>query len=235
MNKISYKTYLNDRLKQVDFHGKLTHPLYVQVTFERKTIFFKSYYFELFSKPRYFLEVPGAGSKGPELEQIIAKEVEVIGFVIDKLKEGFSLEAFKKLYNYFSKDLCDVTEREFITYLYTFFWDKGLPHVADIIKWGSNNVVTFDLVSDFRKAFSKPLYDELVENSFYYAPPYLPLYGFMRQTKRWPMLCLTAMEWDNLETVKAFKEYVERYYPNMKTNELIRQVNSWPNYLRNVL
>ena len=58
MNKISYKTYLNDRLKQVDFHGQLTCPLYVQVTFERKTIFFKSYYFELFSKSRYGLELP---------------------------------------------------------------------------------------------------------------------------------------------------------------------------------
>lgn len=230
MNKISYKTYLNDRLKQVDFHGNLTHPLYVQVTFERKTIFFKSYYFELFSKPRYFLEVPGAGSKGPTLEQVIEKENEAISFVINKLKEEFSLEAFKKLYSYFSKDLCDVTEREFITYLYTFFWDKGLPHVADIIKWGSNNVVTFDLVSDFRKTFNKPLYDELIENSFYYAPPYLPLYGFMRQTKRWPMLCLTAIEWDNLETVKAFKEYVERYFPDMESTKLIGQVNNCSNY-----
>lgn len=230
MNKISYKTYLNDRLKQVDFHGKLTHPLYVQVTFERKTIFFKSYYFELFSKPRYFLEVPGAGSKGPELEQIIAKETEVISFIIDKLKEEFSLEAFKKLYNYFSKDLCDVTENGFITYLYTFFWDKGLPHVADMIKWGSNNVVTFDLVSDFGKTFNKALYAELVENSFYYAPPYLPLYSFMRQTKRWPILCLTAMEWDNLETVKVFKEYVERHYPNIEGAILIGQVNNWSNY-----
>lgn len=234
MNKISYKTYLNDRLKQVDFHGRLTHPLYVQVTYERKTIFFKSYYFELFSKSRYFLEVPGIGSKGPQLEQIVEKEKEVIHFVIDKLNDEFSLEAFKKLYNYFSKDLCDVTENGFITYLNTFFWDKGLPHVADIIKWGSNHVVTFDLVSDFRKTFNKPLYDELVENSFYYAPPYLPLYGFMRQAKRWPMLCLTAMEWDNLETLKAFKEYVERYYPSMKPTTLIGQVNNWSNYLRGV-
>lgn len=61
--KISFKTYLNDRLKQVDFHGQLTFPLYVQVTYERKPIYFKSYYFELFSKPRYLLTIPGVGSK----------------------------------------------------------------------------------------------------------------------------------------------------------------------------
>jgi hypothetical protein len=235
VNKISYKTYLNDRLKQVDFHGQLTHPLYVQVTFERKTIFFKSYYFELFSKSRYTMELPDGTIKGPDMEQIIQKENEVIHFVIDKLKDGFSLEAFKKLYAYFSKDLCDVTEFSFITYMNLFFDDKKMPYMADLIRWGSLHVVTYDLLMDFKKTFKKDLYNELIEQSYYQAPPYLQLYSFMMKTKRWPMLCLTAMEWDNMKTVKAFKEYVELYYPNMKSATLIGQVNNWPNYLRNDL
>lgn len=116
MYKITYKTYLNERLKQVDFHGQLTYPLYVQVTFERKTIFFKSYYFELFAKSRYFLVVPGAGSKGPSLEQVIEKENEVINFILNKFKDDFSLEKFKTAYAYYSKDLCDITERGFVDY-----------------------------------------------------------------------------------------------------------------------
>lgn len=60
--KVTYKTYFNERLKEVSFHGKLTHPLYIQVTFDRKTTFYKSYYFELFSKPKYLLLA--AGKKG---------------------------------------------------------------------------------------------------------------------------------------------------------------------------
>lgn len=231
MYKITYKTYLNERLKQTDFHGQLTYPLYVQVTFERKTIFFKSYYFELFSKPRYFLIVPGAGSKGPSMEQVIEKENEVINFILDKFKDDFSLEKFKTAYAYYSKDLCDITERGFVDYLYTFFWDKGSPHIGDLIKWGGNHVVAYDLVRDFKRTFNRSLYDELVENSFYYAPPYLPVYGYMQQTKRWPMLCLTMMEWDSAETKADFKTYVEKYYPTMKSTELIGQVNNWPNYL----
>lgn len=225
--KITYKTYLNDRLKQVDFHGVLTYPLYVQVTYERKTIFFKSYYFELFSKPRYFLIVPGAGSKGPDLEQVIAKENEVIEFIIEKHKDDFSLEVFKQAYALYSKDLCDVTEKGFIDYLHTFFWDKGDPILGDLVKWGGKHVVAYNLVRDFKRAFNQPLYDELVANSFYYAPPYLPIYGFMTQTKRWPMLSLSVMEWVRPETQAAFRDYVGIYYKAMDADELVAQVGKW--------
>lgn len=230
--KITYKTYLNERLKQVDFHGQLTHPLYVQVTFERKTIFFKSYYFELFSKPRYFLIVPGAGSKGPSLAQVIEKENEVVNFILDKFKDDFSLEKFKTAYAYYSKDLCDITEKGFIDYLYTYFWDKGSPYIGDLIKWGGSHVVAYDLLKDFKRTFNKALYDELVENSFYYAPPYLPIYGYMQQTKRWPMLILPVHEWSRPETQSAFREYVGVYYKEMNTEELMTKVNRWPDYLK---
>ena len=231
--KISFKTYLNDRLKQVDFHGQLTHPLYVQVTYERKTIFFKSYYFELFSKPRYAIQLLD-GDKGPDLEQIIEKENEVIRFVIDKLKDGFSLEAFKKLYTHFSTDLCDATEFDFITYLYLFFDSKELPHMAELIKWGILHLVTYDLVMEFKKTLNKSLYNELINKAIEKAPPYLQLYNFMIHIKKRPMLCLTAMEWDKIETIQSFKEYVELHYSNMNSTQLIGQVNAWPKYQRKV-
>jgi hypothetical protein len=225
VNKISYKTYLNDRLKEVDFHQHQTYPLYVQLTFERKTIFFKSYYFELFSKPRYFLIVPGAGSKGPSLDEVIAKENELIDFIIEKYRDEFSLEVFKTAYNFYCKDLCDLTERGFVDYLYTFFWDKGSPHLGDLVKWGGRYVVAYDLVRDLKRTFNKPLYDELIENSFYYSPPYLPIYGFMNQIKQWPMLILSVMEWENPQLRESFREYVKQYYPNIDVNELEQQVN----------
>jgi hypothetical protein len=233
--KISFKTYLNDRLKQVDFHGQSTYPLYVQVTYERKTIFFKSYYFELFAKPRYAMQLADGSIKGPDLEQIIEKENEVIRFVIDKLKDGFSLEAFKKLYAHFSTDLCDATEFEFITYLYLFFNSKELPQMAELIKWGTLHLVTYDLVIEFKETLKKSLFNELLQEAFQNAPPYLQLYSFMMHTKKWPLLCLTAMEWDNIETIRSFKEYVELHYPNMTSTQFIGQVNSWPNYRRKLL
>ncbi|TRW25981.1 hypothetical protein FMM05_07095 [Flavobacterium zepuense] len=224
--KVTYKTYLNDRLKQVLLHGQETYPLYVQLTYERKTIFFKSYYFELFSKPRYFLSVAGI-SKGPSLEEITVKEKAVIDFIIDKYKDDFSIELFKEKYAYYSKDLCDETEGGFIDYLHTFFQDKGMPAFAVAISQGTKYRIAYEVIRDMKIALTKPLYEELVENSLFYAPPYLPLYGFMKETKRWPILCLTVMEWESADTQDAFIAYLKKHYPNNDADEITKQVEKW--------
>lgn len=232
VKKVSYKTYLNERLKQVDLHGQQTYPLYVQVTYERKTIFFKSYYFELFSKPRFRVTLPDGTTKGPDMELAIKKEEEVIRFVIGKLEDNFSLEAFRKLYAYFSRDICEATELEFVTYLYGFFDDRTLPSIAEAIKWGTQHVVAYDLMKELEQTLDKALYRKLTEGAFKEAPPYLQLYSFMLHTKAWPELYLTAMEWYNQETVQGFKSYVEEHFPELPSTSLIGQVNNWPHYRR---
>ena len=229
--KVSYKTYLNDRLKHVPFHGKLTHPLYVQLTYDRKTIFFKSYYFELFSKPRYALFAAGMRG-GPKIDQVIEKENELIDFVIDKTLPDFSLDRFKEAYAYYGRDLCDLTEPGFSDYLFTFFQDKGMPALATTIKEGSRFRILFDVVRDLKRALNSPLYNELIENSFYYAPPYLPLLGFMMQSKKWPMLFLSAMEWEGDETKTRFSNYVLKNYPSQNPSAAMEQVDKWLKYSR---
>jgi hypothetical protein len=228
--KITYKTYLNDRLKQVDFHGQLTYPLYIQLTFERKTIFFKSYYFELLSKSRYFLSVAGL-SKSPSIEEVIAKENEVIDFITSKHGDDFSLEVFKQAYAYYSKDLCDVTENGFLDYLHTFFQDKGMSNLAVVIREGAKSCSAYDVVRDLKRAFQKPLYDEMIENALYYAPPYLPLYGFMVGIKKWPQLFLTSMEMERPDTLSAFRDYIVKHYPGIAVEDVLKQVGTWPDYL----
>lgn len=226
--KISYKTYFNDRLKQVNFHGIMTFPLYVQITFGRKTIFFKSYYFELFAKERYFLKIPGTSiAEGPGLLQVIGMETDVIKFITEKHPDDFSLEVFKEEYAYYSRDLCDELEGRFIDYLYTFFHDQGLPALAETIQAGSKSIVAFDIVKDLRSGLNKTLYDKLEENSFYYAPPYLPIYGFMKEIKKWPMLCLTRREWELAETKEAFKAYIKSHYPETDADKIVEQIDHY--------
>jgi len=67
----------------------------------------------------------------------------------------------------------------------------------------------------------------LINNSFDYAPPYLPLYGFMQQTKKWPMLSLSVMEWEDPRVKAAFMEYVKTCYPDRNRNEVLAQVENW--------
>ncbi|OMP75755.1 hypothetical protein [[Flexibacter] sp. ATCC 35208] len=231
--KVSYKTYFNDRLKQVFFHGQLTYPLYVQVTFDRKTIVFKSYYFELFSKARYVIFMDGK-MHGPSLEQIMEKEELLINYIIDKRLPDFSLDQFKLDYTFYSKDLCDEMEPGFIDYLFVFFQDKGMPALATTIQQGSKFRILYDVVGDMKRAFNRPLYDELVDNSFYYAPPYLPLYGFMQQTKKWPMLSLTVMEWEDIKTKAKFADYMFKNYPEKDVQEIYDQVEKWLTHIKDV-
>ena len=224
--KVTYKTYFNDRLKKVFFHGVLTYPLYIQVTFDRKTIVFKSYYFELFSKPRYVIFMSGK-MHGPKIKEIIEKENELIEFVIDKNLPDFSIKNFKQDYSFYSKDLCDEMELGFIDHLFVFFSDKGMPALATTIQQGIKFRIAYDVVRDMKNALTKPLYNELVENSFYYAPPYMPIYGFMQQTKKWPMLSLTVMEWQNDFIKENFTEYIKKYYSEMDIKHVMAQIEKW--------
>ena len=226
--KISYKTYFNDRLKQVNFHGLTTHPLYVQVTFARKTHFFKSYYFELFAKERYFLKIPGTSiAEGPGILQVIGMETKVIKYIAEKHPDDFSLDLFKKEYEFYSKDLCDELEGGFIDYLYTFFYDEGLPALAETIMAGSKTNIAFEIVRDLKSVLNKSIYDKLIERSFRYAPPYLPVYGFMKEVKKWPMLCLTRREWELAETKQAFKAYITTHYAKIDAKKVIEQIDHY--------
>lgn len=198
----------------------------MQVTFARKTHFFKSYYFELFAKKRYSLKIPGTSiTEGPGILQVISLETEVIRFIAEKHSDDFSLELFKKEYDYYSKDLCDELESGFIDYLYTFFYDEGLPSMAETIRAGSKSTIAYDLVRDFKSVLHKTIYDKLIANSFDYAPPYLPVYGFMKEIKKWPMLCLTRREWELAETKKTFKAYFISHYPEMDADKFIEQID----------
>ncbi len=225
--KVSYKTYFNERLNKVDLHGKLTHPLYVQVTFDRKTITFKSYYFALLSKEKYRLTVGGL-TKGPGIAEIIKLENELLDFLVNLDLEDFSLEKFRQDYLFYNKDLCDRIEPEFCNYLITFFYDKGLPALAKLVRGdGILSSHAYDVIRDMKVAFSKKMYDELKENAVYYGPPYLPLYGFVEEIKQWPLKFLTVMEWQDENIRQQLDAYLKRNY-NPEHAEIIRgQIADW--------
>jgi hypothetical protein len=221
--KVSYKLYFNEKLKQISFHGKLTRPLYVQVTFDRKTMFFKSYYFDLFSKPRYAL-LAGGRKHGPTVEAVIELEGKLIDFVIGKLEDSFSLEKFKAMYSYYGLDLCDAMEDGFRDYLFTFFHDKGMPDFATAISEGSKNKIPYDIVNDLKLALKPALYNEIIENSHYYAPPYLPLFGFMKGFKKWPLLYLSVVEWEDEKLKLKFGEYASR---DFRGQDVVQMIDDW--------
>jgi hypothetical protein len=118
-------------------------------------------------------------------------------------------------------------ETGFIDYMFVFFKDKGMPAIATTIKEGIKFRIAYEVVRDLKIALVPSLYRELIENSFYYAPPYLALYGFMQQTKKWPMLCLTVMEWQDNNVKTPFTHYLNENYKNLDAVSITDQVNKF--------
>lgn len=176
------------------------------MTFDRKSIIFKSYYFELFSKPRYTKNLLGR-KYGPVNKDIIETEIKLINFIIDKNIEEFSLDLFKREYEFYCRDLCDLTEEGFIDYLFSYFNDIGLPAFAETVKESGKHGLLNDLMDDMKTAFKANIYTELIENSFHYAPPYLLLNNFIQHTKKWPLRYFSVPEWYDVEIKKAFITY----------------------------
>ena len=221
--KITYKLYDNDRLKKISFHNKLMYPLYVQVIYNRFNITFKSYYFDLFSKAKYALKVAGK-STIPDIKEIIKKEQRVIDFVIEKNRSRFSLDIFKEEYVFYSRDLLDILEDDFLQYLFIFLNDAGLSSLADVVKRGSPGSKLFDLVLDMKSALNRPLYNRLIENSFYLAPPYLPLSLFALQEQKNSLLSLSVLDWQDNKLQGQFIGFFKKHYPDMDVNRTLEKI-----------
>ncbi|MEO7046861.1 MAG: hypothetical protein ABI091_16280 [Ferruginibacter sp.] len=221
--KVTYKVFSYERLQKINFHGKLTYPIYVQVTFGRRNIIFKSYYFDLFSKPKYSRIFHGK-IYGPKIKDIIEIENELIKFIIDKHPDDFSLDFFKKEYAFYSRDLCDLTEEGFKDYLFTYFNDAGLYSFADIIKNGSKDKNLYELLEDMRTLFKINIYEDLIENSFYYAPPYYPLMKFVNQTKKWPLRYFSFREWEDKKLQNDFNYFIANDFKKFNYQNLVDKI-----------
>lgn len=224
--KISYKTYLNSRLKKVIFHNQDTYPLYVQVTFMKKTIFFKSAFFQIYSDSRY-----GKGRKAPSVDFVMEKEKQLIDYVIERQRENFSLENFKQAYDYYSLDLCTSTEQACRTVITTFFSGRGLPVFGLTLSKGSKDHVLYDLLYEMKSLLLPDVYKSF-NKALSTAPPYPFLYGFMMRFKDWPDKTITVMEWENENTIAAFEEYIKKKHPERNVEQIKRAVNKWLDNIR---
>ena len=164
------------------------------MTFDRESIFFKNFFFDLFSKPKYAVHIAGE-TFGPDIKDIIKKEEALIEFIIDKNHKNFSLDLFRSEYAYYGRDLLDMMEEGFLDYLYTFFYDEGLPYLAETIKAGASGCKLYDLVRDMKSSLNPKLYQKLWDNSFYYSSPYLPLCAFNEKPLQTLLKAFTVMDW----------------------------------------
>ncbi len=223
--RITYKTYFNTRLKQGNFHGTETHPLYAQVTYRQQTIFFKSNMFDLLSEQR-FGQIKGKRQKAPSLDFVRQKEEDLLGYTVEQLRDDFSLDSFKEAYKYYSTDLCASTGDALRVSMALNMSLKGEGNFWKALAAGSEQYVLHDVLNEAAGLFRPEVYETL-KAELASAPPYMELYGFMRQYKKWPDMVLTVMEWESPKTQQAFSEYLKAHFPERATAHVIQAVSKW--------
>lgn len=223
--KVTYKVYHNGRLKKVSFHGMPMYPLYLRLTFDRRTTEYRSNLFDLFMKPKYGIRVSGE-IYPPHIERIIEREEKLIEFVIDRHPEDFSLELFKKEYDYYSRDLLDEMEPGFMNYLRAYFDDEGMPYLGDALANSQPEVSIFDVTLDLKRGLKPDLYQHLIDQSFLYTP-YFPLHYFIEVPLRWPFKILTIMEWESLTTQEKFSDFMKKYYPDKGLPDILVAIDKY--------
>lgn len=216
----------------VYFHGVATYPLYIQVTFDRRSIFFKSCFFELFEKAQFQWFFKGK-KKSEVMNYVIEREQALIEFVIDKDIDEFSLDRFKEFYSFYGQDFCEGMKQEFIDYVFTFFHDKGMPAFANIIKEGAKFENIEDVVRDMKMALDKSIYIELIENSFHYGPPYLPLISYQAQSRNKSVISLSVMDWTKGKFKHDVFDYFTKTYPSVSFAQMEVQIEKWLRRLEN--
>jgi hypothetical protein len=113
----------------------------------------------------------------------------------------------------------------------TFFNDKGMPSLATTIKEGSRFRVAYNVMGDLKIALKPDLYNEMIENSFFYSLPYLPVYGYMKKIKKWPMLCFTVMEWRDKKYIDGFTDYINSSFKNKDAFQIKKQIEIFIRFL----
>ena len=229
--QVTYKVYHNERIKKVSFHGKLVYPLYIRLTFDRRSTEYKSNLFDLFMKPKYGIRVSGQVYP-PSIEKVIQKEEKLIEFVIDRHPDDFSLEVFKQEYDHYSRDLLDEMEQGFMNYLQTFFEDEGMPYLGDALANSQREVALFDVTRDLKIALKPDLYQRLIDHSFAYALPYYPLHQFAEQLIKRPLTSLILMDWENAATKEGFTEFMKKFYPDKDLPDILVAIESYIKKLR---
>jgi len=218
---ISYKTYFNSRLKPVPFRGEEIFPIYVRMTFLRETIFFKSYYFDLFTRPKYeFLKM-----SIPRVEKI---EMETIGRIIDRQTDHFDLNLFLREYRSLTPCLLDAFDEPFRRWLSSWLRNEGLPGLSNLADEGNAEIAAIRLWDDLEKCLAPAFLEKLREAAIANAPAYIPLVTYVRHLSANRPFCLPHLDWSQELTRNSIEDFFDETFGYMRVDfdKLLRDVRN---------
>ena len=214
---VSYRTYFNDRLKLVEFHGVETYPLYIQVTHDRRTSFFKSYYFDLLRQPKYDFSKPS-------LAQVDELENRLIEHLIALRKDRFYLDDLVRNYKVFGSDVLDKVDGLFRVWLADYFKKEALPGLTELMEHVPDAVVMIRVWEDLKKILHPGIFEKMEEKAVRDAEPYMLLATYIRNKQPNGPFCLPFHEWHREEKRIEIEVFLDEIFWRVDMGEVIRTV-----------
>jgi hypothetical protein len=215
---VSYKTFFHERIKPVIFQGRETQPLYLQVTFDRKTTLFKSYYFDVFSQPKYdFL--------GITLSQIEEMEMRAIEATLRHYERLSSVTDLVQAYKVLCVDLLDLYDGHFKVWLADRFLEEGLPGLAALVRRDPESVMGIQLWDDLKKCLDPELFARLERKGIHKGEtPYLCLAIYVRGKTPDKPFYLPLHEWKSDKKQVEIEFYLDGLYGSVDMGRVIREL-----------
>ncbi|MBX2944105.1 MAG: hypothetical protein KF860_17375 [Cyclobacteriaceae bacterium] len=208
--KITYVLYPNERRAAGLFGDKAQHPIYIRLIHNRSPRYFKSYYFDLLSRPKYST----IGIKSEVLlEQVKEREEALLNFLVLKHKDSFDFDLFKKEYPFYAEDLLYRMEGYFLEYMVTFFADEGLPSISRTLYEGGKIDTCYSILNQLRSSLKESTYNKLIENAVWYGPPYIPIYKFAKQKNPNLVPVFSVKDWRNNVKKQELTEFIKSFHP----------------------
>lgn len=200
--KITSKTYFNSRLKKVIFRGKEIYPLYIQLTYQRRSIFFKSQYFE-----RHI------DSATVTLDDIKVMESKVIEHIVST-NGNFSLEEFSLQYNFWTKPTAVYATHEFAAWIEKYFIKFGASSFGALFKNTTDSEYLYRVYLELKQILPAASYKQFnlsAHNNNLIFIVGLPFIHHVLKDSR-----LLNFDWYDRSIQKKFKAYLEKTYGNQK-------------------
>jgi hypothetical protein len=214
---ISYKTYFNFRINQVRFQGEESWPLYVQMTYDRKTIFFKSYYFDLFARSKFdFLRMP--------IIQVDQLERRVIDFIIARYADRWYLDEVPRQYKVYCQDVLELCEPRLKLWLASYFREEKMAGLAAMVEQTQSGVAVLQVWDSLKKIMDDGSFLKMEEKAARFGGPYLPLATYIRHKYPKGPLCLPLHEWLDGEKQIAMENFTDGRFWRVDFGQLIGYV-----------
>lgn len=220
--KVTYKLINNTKLKETSFNGITMHPLYLQVSYDGKATYIKSYYFDLFQKERFIKVITLNLLFTPKMEEVILAEEKVIEFLLKEHSDDFDLAKIKHWYKYWTGDMTDIFLKSFQKDLLFVFSDYNMPELGKILAISLENL-SFKTIRENLIDFSKEGYKKIFDNYFIQDNPFFTLNEFMNDELN--CTYLSRFMWKNIDIQNRFNDFVTKKYPNCDLNSIYKKIN----------